>query len=551
MALPAGSAYLDVQDPSCTGAVPITKSPFNIGRRDTNTLRLGGSEVSREHAQIVVDGRRYVLRDLGSKFGTFVNDVQVTEHVLRRGDRIRLGRHGGSELVFEPALGDLSGSLSGSTPSSPVSDVHQVAVLLETLRALGHARVLEEVLALVLDSAITMSGAERGFIMLANADGELEFRLARGKGKKTLGDSEFSKRSHTVPEEVFDTGRTKVIPDLEEDGLAQNHDKTLTLGIRQVLCAPLHLVRFVDAAEAHPDEKRLGVLYLDSQRIGTLLSETVRSALETLAAEAAVAIENARLYRETVVKERLEQELRIAAEIQRMLLPQAPIDRPCVEAFARSRSCRSIGGDFFDYAHQDDCRFAFTLGDVAGKGPSAALLSSLLLGMFSLATQGNDAPASVVSRVNGALCFRAIEARFATLFYGVLDRRGCLRYCNAGHNPPFVIGSSGIRRLEACGPVVGLLERAQYDDGVVQLAPGDRVVIFSDGVSEAFSEAGEEFGDARIHELLESTLAASGEVTPMQLVDALIDEVRSFTRRTPQNDDITAMVVRYRGPDLG
>ncbi len=385
--------------------------------------------------------------------------------MLTYGDRIQLGRNGGSEMVFEPGVGVLSGSLAGNTPSSPVSDVHQVSVLLETLRALGHARVLQEVLALILDSAITLSGAERGFIMLAGARGDLEFRLARGKGKKTLDDAEFSKRSHTVPEEVFATGRTRVIPNLEEEGLAQAHDKTLTLGIRQVLCVPLHLVRFVDAGESRPDERLLGVMYLDSQRIGVLLSETVGAGLETLAAEAAVAIENARLYRETAIKERLEQELRIAADIQRILLPREPIDKPCVEAAADSKSCQSIGGDFFDYAHQDDCRFAFTLGDVAGKGAPAALLSSLLLGMFSLATQGDDPPASVVSRVNGALCHRAVEARFATLFYGVLDRHGCLRYCNAGHNPPFVIGADGIRRLETGGPVVGLLEQPQYRRG--------------------------------------------------------------------------------------
>jgi sigma-B regulation protein RsbU (phosphoserine phosphatase) len=138
-------------------------------------------------------------------------------------------------------------------------------------------------------------------------------------------------------------------------------------------------------------------------------------------------------------------------------------------------------------------------------------MSTLLLGMFTLATQGQDAPAAVVSRVNVALCSRAIEARFATLFYGVLDRHGCLRYCNAGHNAPFLLGSRGLQRLDTGGPVVGLLNQAAYDDGVVALAPGDRVVVFSDGVSEAMSLAGEEFGDDRILQLLQSVLAASGE----------------------------------------
>jgi pSer/pThr/pTyr-binding forkhead associated (FHA) protein len=336
-----------VRDITGNRPVPITRSPFTIGRRDTNALRLGSAEVSREHAQIIVEDNHYLLRDLGSRFGTFVNGVRITEQELQAGDRIRLGRDAGSDMVFDLGVGDLSGSFSGGTPSNPVSDVRQVAILLESLRALGHARVLPEVLALVLDSAITLSGAERGFIMLAAPGGGLEFKLARGQGRKTLDDATFQ-TSRKIPEAAFTTGRVQVVRDLLEGEAAGEHPETAAFGIRHVLCAPLHLVRFVDAGDAHPDDRRLGVLYLDSHQGGALLSDSVRSGLETLAAEAAVAIENARLYREAAEKARIEQELRIAAEIQHVLLPQDPIDKPCVEAFARSLPCRSIGGDFFD-----------------------------------------------------------------------------------------------------------------------------------------------------------------------------------------------------------
>jgi serine phosphatase RsbU (regulator of sigma subunit) len=275
------------------------------------------------------------------------------------------------------------------------------------------------------------------------------------------------------------------------------------------LCAPLHRVRFVAAADSHADERRLGVLYLDSHERGTLLSAGVRDALETLAAEAAVAIENARLYREAAEHARTREELRLAAEIQRLLLPQAPIDRPFVEAGAVSVPCRSIGGDFFDYSAHADLRFVFTVGDVAGKGPPAALLTALVQGMFSVAEPGSTDPASVVSRINGALCRRGLEARFVTLFHGALDPGGRLLYCNAGHNPPFVVGRSGVRRLDAGGPIVGCLEMASYATGSAQLEPGDRIVLFSDGVSEAFSRNEEEFGDDRILALVESALSAS------------------------------------------
>jgi serine phosphatase RsbU (regulator of sigma subunit) len=421
-----------------------------------------------------------------------------------------------------------------------------MATLLEGLRALGLGRVLHEVLALVLDSAIDISGADRGFIMLASPEGVLEFKLARGKGRTSLGDATFE-TSRLIPENAFRTGRTQIVTDLRDEDLASAHAHTLEFGIRHVLCVPLHLVRFVEAGEAKPEDRRIGVLYLDSREKGTLLSTTIRAGLETLATEAAVAIENTRLYREAAEKIRMEREMRLAAEIQSLLLPKVPIDKPFVDAAAASLPCRSIGGDFFDYADQEDHRFAFTLGDVAGKGPPAALLSALIQGMFSLEAQGGAAPASVVSRVNCSLCRRAIESRFATVFYGVLDPRGRLVYCNGGHSPPFVFGPSGVRRLDAGGPVVGLLNGAPYDDATVQLGPGDRIVVFSDGVSEALSTTGEEFGDDRILALLESAHAMSPDMDATSLVEALISAVRVFAQGAPQSDDITAMVVRYRG----
>ncbi len=289
------------------------------------------------------------------------------------------------------------------------------------------------------------------------------------------------------------------------------------------------------------------MLYLDSREKGTLLASATRTALETLAAEAAVAIENARLYREAAEKARLEQEMRIAGEIQAALLPKTSITKGFVDAAAATIPCRSIGGDFFDYADHATGGFAFTLGDVAGKGPPAALLSALLQGMFSIEAQGADAPALVVSRVNGALFRRGIESRFATLFFGIVGTDGLLRYCNAGHNPPFVISGNRALRLEDGGPVVGLLPGVPYGQGEVQLSAGDRIVIFSDGVSEAMDAAGNEFGDERLLAAIHAAHATNEDVDAPRLVDDVIAAVRVFTAGAAQSDDITAMVVRYRG----
>jgi phosphoserine phosphatase RsbU/P len=283
------------------------------------------------------------------------------------------------------------------------------------------------------------------------------------------------------------------------------------------------------------------VLYLDSRQRSTLLSHTARSALATLAAEAGVAIENARLYRATLEKARLDEELRIASQIQQALLPRPFRSGPFFEVFASSVPCREIGGDFFDYIDLPDGRFAFALGDVAGKGAPAALLTAVLQGIFSGHAAVIQDPRETMARVNRGLLSRAIEARFATAFFGVLDPDGRLTYCNAGHNPPFLF-SSGVRRLDVGGTVLGLFGEVRYDQDVVALDPGGTVVVFSDGVSEALDTAGEEFGDDRIRAAVEPALSQS----PQCVLDALLAAVKQFVGAAAQNDDMTALVLRYR-----
>jgi sigma-B regulation protein RsbU (phosphoserine phosphatase) len=534
-------ARLHVIDVSGGRDVPIIRSPFTIGRKEGNTLQLTNTEVSRSHAEILLTDTGYLLRDLGSRLGTFVNDRQIGERVLTHGDRIQLGRSGGAQLVFR--LGEEPHATTSEALSTTVGEIRVVAALLEGLRALGPGRALDDVLALVLDSAIAVSGAERGAIMLAAPGGGLEFNLARRRGKTAAPRFDVSRK---ISNDAYATGQIQVVTDLQKPSEAEEHPDTVRLGIRHVLCAPLHLVRFADAADSSAQNRRLGVLYLDSSEPGTFVPGAVRQALETLAAEAAVAIENARLYREAAEHARTLEEIRIAAGIQALLLPRASIRRSFVEAGAASLPCRMIGGDFFDYADLEDQRFAFTVGDVAGKGPAAALLCALVQGMFSFAGPVSADPAAVVVRINETLCRRGIESRFATLFYGMLDPRGRLVYCNAGHNPPFVVGRSGVRRIEATGPIVGLLPDARFDSGTVCLAGGDLMLVFSDGVSEALSHDEEQFGDDRILALLQSARAASPEVDPPGLVETLIAAVRRFTMGAPQSDDITAMVVRYR-----
>ena len=431
--------------------------------------------------------------------------------------------------------------------ASAVNDLRQLAALLEALRALGSGRVLDEVLALVLDAAIDVAGAERGFIMLAPKAGakgtELEMKLARSKGRVTLPGTGF-KTSRKIPEEVFATGELKIVADLLDGDLANAHLGTVQLGIRHVACIPLRMVRYLDRADMKSDTSNIGVLYLDSREKGSLLAPHTRTALDTLATEAGVAIENARLYRETLEKARIEHELKIAAEIQKALLPEGSHSGPFFQSAGTSVQARAIGGDFFDMQDMTDGQFGFLVGDVAGKGPAAALLTAKILGIFSAFVSIGDSPEQTVDHINKVLTRRQIDARYATLLYGQLSSDGKLMFCNAGHNPPLIYGVDGLRRIETGGMPVGLFPLAPYTCDTLTMKPGDTIVLYSDGVTEAQNVAGEEFGEARLVALMERYCRGSADI----VLDLIIKDVKEFAEGAEQYDDVTALVVKYTGP---
>ena len=519
--------------------VPVDKAVLTLGRRSETDVRVPGTGVSRVHAEIVAENGAFLIRDRASRFGTFVNGERRAEHALKHGDQIRLGQSEETQIVFLVTDDEPSEPRSAVTAAS---ELRHMAGLLEGLRALGSGRVLDDVLALVLDSAIDVTGAERGFIMLANAAGQLEFKLARGNGRVTLTGHTFA-TSHKIPESVFATGRATIVEDLLDEVVAPQHVGTVALGIRHVLCTPLRLVRYVERGDETSEDKVIGVLYLDSRERGALRSALARSALETLSTEAAVAIENARLYREALEREKFEEELKVAAAIQQSLLPVASRTGAFFTAAAASVPCRAIGGDFFDYVDLPTGRFGFILGDVAGKGAPAALLAAALLGMFGAEAMYHEGAAALMTRLNGSLLRRAIEARFLTTFYGMLSRDGSLTYSNAGHNPPILVTRDGVRRLETGGLILGLFDHAVFEEETFMLSPGDFVISFSDGVTEAFNAAGEEFTDARLIACVESHRGDS----PQAVLDALLASVRTFSGGAAQSDDVTIVVVRYDG----
>jgi serine phosphatase RsbU (regulator of sigma subunit)/pSer/pThr/pTyr-binding forkhead associated (FHA) protein len=531
-------ARLQVTDALGRRVVPISKPIFTIGRRSSSDLQLISTDISRDHAEIRRTGDIYVLRDRGARYGVSVNGATVSERRLVHGDRIRLGHSVAVDLVFlvdddEPPVG-----------STVRGNLRQIAAVLDSLRTLSSGKVLDEVLTLVMDSALEATNADRGFIMLANPASELEFRIARGRGRVTFPGDAFA-TSRKIPQEVFASGQSRFFDDLQQPNFAVGHVGTVALGIRHVACVPLRVIQRQAGTSPPVAEAPIGVLYLDGKERGALRSEETRTALEAFAIEAAFAIESARLYSEEAERARLERDLRIAAEIQHALQPEPRYVSAHWELAAVSVPSRTIGGDFFDYLELTDGRFGFALADVAGKGPPAALLSvaaqSTFVAQAALATD----PADTMVRINAALLRRAVEGRFATMFYGMLTPEGRLSYCNAGHEPPVLVARRGIQSLETGGVVLGLFPGARYETGMVDLEKGDWLVLYSDGVTEARSRTDEEFG----HERLVSCLRAgdSRNLDPSRLLDDLLEAIRNFTAGAPQADDLTAMVLKYTG----
>jgi len=283
------------------------------------------------------------------------------------------------------------------------------------------------------------------------------------------------------------------------------------------------------------------VLYLDSRRPAAF-SKLDRQILDALAADAASILDNARLVERERERQRLEQEIGIARDIQQALLPKNFRDYPHLSVSGINFPCLAVGGDYFDVFPLGDSRTAFLLADVSGKGLGAALCTNLLQGALSGMTLGTD-PARVFNHVNRFLCDHSEIGRYATMFFGILDEQGHLEYINAGHPSPFLIRRGVAEDVFTEGSYpVGLVPEAEYTVVCLQLEPGDTLVLFSDGVTEAMDPAEQLFGVPRLREVLTGHMQ-----TPLdELQRIVLESVENFARGASQADDLTLLLVRYR-----
>jgi phosphoserine phosphatase RsbU/P len=532
-------ATLVVVNPSGTRSrIPLSPVPFSVGRQSDNHLILRDNRASRNHARIVLQAGEYYIEDLKSSHGVFVNGAKVTRQKLCPADRIEFGFPDSYSLIFtfdddeiQKILDQFSAPLS--TPAG-AGNLAKLRALVEVARALQNSLSTDDVLAAVVDAALAITGFERGFLLL-NQRGSLMVNVARDRYNGLIAKDSLDVSLESI-QHALDHRRDLLSMALDGDD-----------SLRSLVCVPLVRVRTGSTEETcviTSKSDTVGLIYLDSRQTPVDLSSGNRELLQTLALEASTILENARLLEEERIKHRMQEELSIAREIQMSLLPRKLPSEGWFRVAGSSIPSHEVGGDCFDVRQIHPDMWAAVVTDISGKGVSSALLAALLQGSFLLASDGSHGIEQLMSRVNVFLNERTEGEKYATVFYCTLSRDGTLRWANAGHVTPFLVRSGGqMSTLNTTGTPLGMLEIAEYGVETIQMQPGDKIVAYSDGLSEAQNAEGAFFEASRMKQIMLANAARSAA----ELHHALMEQVESFTQGTVQHDDITALVMEFRG----
>lgn len=551
----ANNAVLEVVSPD--GArryVRITQTPFLIGRgaETGNHLQLTDRRISRTCAAIVIEANKFYLEDRGQRRGLFLNREKVESRELQDGDLITFGLDDSYEIVFRSggeeneSVPQLLTRIEHITSSDSASGgLRKLNLLLEASSLLHSQLPLDSVLEQMLGHAIAVTDADRGLLLEPDATGALKVRLARRSGGLRLPPESLAP-SHTAIQLALRQQSPVITEDLAQADIdLQAAQSIVAQRLRAVVVIPLFAVSRAKTQESMVNIRRgdfLGVLYLDSRRPAAF-SKLDRQILDALAGDAANILDNARLVERERERQRLEQEINIARDIQQALLPKQVRDFPHLAIKGCNFPCLSVGGDYFDVFPLGDHRTAFLIADVSGKGLGAALLTTMLQGALSGMSLGAD-PARVFNHVNRFLCDHAEIGRYATMFFAILDGQGHLEFINAGHPSPILLRSGVAEEAFTEGSYpVGLLPEAEYAAACMKLEPGDTLVLFSDGVTEAMDPADELYGVPRLKEILRQQTC---DCDLDNLQKCVLESVEQFAKGTRQADDLTLLIVRYR-----
>src|SRR5580692_9379850 len=525
-----------------TRPLALDRERYTLGRSSANELCYPeDAGLSRQHLALEKDGDTWLVRDLGSKNGTFVNGLRITSpHPLSKNDRVTAGHialdFGENSLpppidhtvifiegVTAPASASttVATSLKGVlSQEKEIDGGPQMRALIRAGRELAGNMPLAELFKLIMNLSVEAVGATRGVLMtLEGAEGsELVVRQALGEGFRI---------SNTVRDRVIKEKTSLLVRDARLDEAFADRMSIVQQQIRSMLAVPLQT-----------DDRVIGLIYLDSPHFIKEFTKDDLSLLTVMANVAAIRIEHTRLA-EVEQAERIHaKQLEQAAEIQRGLLPVQAPHVAGVDLAGYNAACHTVGGDYYDFLPYPDGRVGVLVGDVAGKGMPAALLMSSLQARVQVLFDDPTNLAALVTRLNRIITSNCPSNRFITFFIGILDpATGELTYVNAGHNPPLVAHADGsVEKLDGTGLILGILAVATYTQKTCTLAPGDALLLFSDGVSEPVRpDSDEEFGEDR----LAQNFAKLRNDDAQSIVDSINQQVREFTGGLPLPDDIT------------
>lgn len=531
--------------------------PVLLGRAHSNDLSYpDDASLSRKHVRFTCDAEDWWVEDLGSKNGTLVNGIRIAaKQVLAPGDRLSVGHlqitlidsedglennvvfvGGEREITDATVMTSLEGLLSAETTvagraargSVSVPDRQNafatpvVRALVRAGRELSGNRPLEELFPLILDLSISAVSAERGVVMILEGD-KLTSRAVHGEGFRI---------STTIRDRVLKEKTSVLVRDLAQDEALRQQVSISEQQIHTMMAVPLQT-----------EEQVIGLIYVDSRSFIREFTPDDLNLLTVLANVAATRLEHTRLGLIERREQQRTRDLDQAAEIQRAILPSGPPNNAYIEAAGHNESCRTVGGDYYDFFEYEGERLGVVLGDVAGKGMSAAMLMSNLQARVQILAENPGELAPMIGRLDQAVARNCPDNRFITLFFAILDpEKKEMIYCNAGHNPPLVVRKDGsFERLEVLGSVLGMLPEFGYEERRYRFDPGDLLVIFSDGVTEAESPAGVEYGDERLGQWLVTHRTSSAA----DLIEGILGEIDKFTEGAPAADDVTLLVARY------
>jgi serine phosphatase RsbU (regulator of sigma subunit)/pSer/pThr/pTyr-binding forkhead associated (FHA) protein len=547
-----GGARLIIGTPDGkTRSFVLESDKYDLGRSDTNPLCFPAAQgVSRKHATFERRGSSWAVRDLGSTNGTFVNGARVSEpRVLSSNDRVTVGelnilfsndppppprRAADHTVIFvqKPASAELSTletTLDGvlSTDRELQSSPHMQALVQAGRELCGH-KSLEELFDVIMNLSMDAAGAARG-VLITVEDGEFRVRASRGAG--------FRISSH-VCDLVVNRRRSLLVRDALTDEDLASHKSIVQEQIRGILAVPLQT-----------DQNVIGLIYLDSPLTIKEFTRDDLNVLTVLANIAAIRIEQARLAEIEQAQKLRAKELEHAALIQRSMLPAdsaAFPDRGDFELHASMVPAKEVGGDLFDYFLLDEDHLGFVVGDVSGKGVPAGLFMAVTRTLLRATAHNQKGPGECFTYMNNTLAEGNSSGMFVTIFYGVLNTHtGDLEFANAGHLLPYLFSAPGkVRKLpDKGGPMLGLFEGRQYTTMKTRIAPGEAILLYTDGVTEAVNESGAFFEEERLERYLADH--AAGQVRT--LVPDLQATVKEFAKGMPQADDITVLALRYLG----